>query len=340
MQLAAILVALLVLTGNAYAVDPHHAHTDHAGHATPVPIGVMGDHLHPQGDWMVSYRYMHMDMEGSLKGSNHISNQQIISPAGENFLITPTKMTMDMDMLGVMYAPTDNLTLMVMAPYIKNSMDHLTRAGTTFTTGSEGLGDVQLGALYGLMKWNAQHLHLNLGISTPTGSINEKDQTPAGRVRLPYPMQLGSGTWDLLAGLTYGGQEGKWAWGGQAMGTVRLQDENDNDYRLGNRLNVTGWLVRDIARGWNASLRIDGQAWGDIHGADPQLNKSVVPTADPDLRGGKRIDVLAGITYATEVGTHNGHRLGIEAGVPAWQNLDGPQLKTRWTAIAGWQYSF
>ena len=340
MKQPAMLVALLALADNAYAVHRHDTHTGHAGHATPAPIGVMGDHLHPQGDWMVSYRYMHMDMEGSLEGSDHISNERIISPTGENFLVTPTEMTMDMHMLGVMYAPTGNLTLMAMAPYIKNSMDHRTRMGTTFTTGSEGIGDVQLGALYGLIEWNAQHLHLNLRISAPTGSINEKDRTPMGRDRLPYPMQLGSGTWDLVAGLTYGGREGKWAWGSQATGTVRLQDENDNDYRLGNRLDVTGWLVRDIAHGWNTSLRIDGQVWGDINGADPRLNKNIVPTADPDLRGGKRIDVLVGVNYVTKGGVHNGHTFGIEAGVPAWQNLDGPQLKTRWTVMAGWQYSF
>ena len=260
MKHTAMLVAVLALAGRAYASDPHHDHAGHAAHATPAPVGVMGDHLHPKGDWMVSYRYMHMNMEGSLKGSNSISNSEIISPTGENFMVTPTEMTMDMHMLGVMYAPTDNLTLMAMAPYIKNSMDHRTRMGTTFTTGSEGVGDVKLGALYGLAEWNRQHLHLNLAISTPTGSINEKDQTPMGRVRLPYPMQLGSGTWDLIAGLTYGGQEGKWAWGSQAMATVRLQGDNDNDYRLGNRLGITGWLVRDIVHGWNASLRIDGEA--------------------------------------------------------------------------------
>jgi hypothetical protein len=300
----------------------------------------MGDHLHPQGDWMVSYRYMHMDMEGSLKGSDHISNKEIISPTGENFLVTPTEMTMDMHMLGFMYAPTGNLTLLAMAPYIENSMDHRTRMGTTFTTGSQGIGDVRVGGLYGFREWSGQHLHLNLGISAPTGSIDKKDNTPMGRVRLPYPMQLGSGTWDLTAGLTYGGRGGKWAWGSQATGTVRLQDENDNHYRLGNRLDVTGWLVRDIARGWNVSLRLDGQAWGDIHGADPQLNKSVVPTADPDLRGGKRVDVLAGVNYASRGGVLEGHTVGIEAGVPAWQNLDGPQLQTRWNVIAGWQYSF
>jgi hypothetical protein len=340
MKQLATFLALIAPAASAFAAHTHDASADHAGHATPAPIGVMGDHLHPRGDWMVTYRYMHMDMEGSLKGGNHISNREIISPTGENFMVTPTAMSMDMHMLGVMYAPTGNLTLMAMAPYLKNSMNHRTRMGTTFTTGSEGIGDTRLGILYGLREWNAQHLHLNLAMSAPTGSINEKDTTPMGKSRLPYPMQLGSGTWDLVTGLTYGGQEGKWSWGSQATGTVRLQDENDNDYRLGNRLDITGWLVRDITRGWNLSLRVDGQAWGDIHGADPQLNKNVVPTADPDLRGGKRIDVLPGVNYASSSGVLEGNTFGIEAGIPVWQNLDGPQLQTRWSVMAGWQYSF
>jgi hypothetical protein len=40
------------------------------GHA---PISVMGDHMHAMGEWMVSYRYMTMDMEGLLDGSNEVS---------------------------------------------------------------------------------------------------------------------------------------------------------------------------------------------------------------------------------------------------------------------------
>lgn len=337
-----LFITAWLLSGNAVGQD-EHAHADHAGHVghgTQSPIGMMGDHLHPKGDWMVSYRYMHMEMEGSLKGDDRIRTRDIISPTGEGFLVTPTEMTMDMHMLGIMYAPTDNLTLMAMAPYIRNSMDHLTRMGATFTTDSEGIGDVKVTALYGLTTWQNQHLHLNLGISFPTGDIDQKDRTPMGNVRLPYPMQLGSGTYDLLVGLTYGGQSDKWSWGSQAMGTVRLQSENDNDYRLGNRLDITGWFLRDLSRGWNASLRVEGQAWGNIHGEDPKLNRNVVPTADPDLRGGKRIDLLAGVNFAQYSGTLKGHQMGLEAGYPAWQNLDGPQLKTRWTVTAGWQYVF
>jgi len=329
----------LLFVGNNTAVAAHD-HESHAGHGRYAPIGVMGDHLHAKGDWMVSYRYMHMNMQGNLKGSNHISNSRIVSPSGENFLVAPTSMTMDMHMVGIMYAPSDKVTLMGMVPYLKKSMDHRTRAGSTFTTGSQGIGDVKLMGLYGIREWGQEKIHLNIGLSLPTGSINEKDTLPTGRARLPYPMQLGSGTYDFMPGLTYLGQAGDWSWGSQTLATIRLQSDNGNDYRLGNAINITGWFAKQLSDLWSASLRVDGQAWGDVHGADPQLNPAVVPTADPNLRGGKRIDLLAGVDYQATAGFFQGHRLAIEAGLPVWQNLDGPQLETDWTLTAGWQYVF
>lgn len=44
------------LAGHAHGLHVHDAHRPHSGHATSAPIGVMGDHLHPQGDWMIFYR--------------------------------------------------------------------------------------------------------------------------------------------------------------------------------------------------------------------------------------------------------------------------------------------
>jgi len=42
-----------------------------------------------------------------------------------------------------------------------------------------------------------------------------------GRARLPYPMQIGSGTFDLYPGLTYTGQRDQAGWGGQVLATIR-----------------------------------------------------------------------------------------------------------------------
>jgi hypothetical protein len=186
------------------------------GHA---PIGVMGDHTHSAGEWMFSYRYRFMDMDGNREGTDNLSDAEVL----QQFPVTPVRMTMQMHALGVMYAPTNDLTLMAMVPYVFKEMDHVTRRGVRFTTNSEGFGDIKLTALYKVLDQSQQRLHLNIGMSFPTGSIEERDNTPAGDDQiLPYPMQIGSGTFDLLPGITYLGQSNNWSWGSQAIRDAAL----------------------------------------------------------------------------------------------------------------------
>ncbi len=95
----------------------------------------------------------------------------------------------------------------------------------------------------------------------------------------------------------------------------------------------------------SVSLRVDYQQWNDIRGKDdaldvPALGRPIVPTAFPDLRGGERLDVLLGANFLVGHGPLAGHRLALEAGVPAYQDLDGPQLETDWLFTLGWQYAF
>ncbi|MEO0650680.1 MAG: hypothetical protein AAFZ65_08380 [Planctomycetota bacterium] len=62
----------------------------------------------------------------------------------------------------------------------------------------------------------------------------------------------------------------------------------------------------------------------------------VIPTARPDLRGGQRLD------YGLGVNTYIDRRWRIAAEVlwPVYQDLDGPQLETDLTVVAGFQVSF
>ncbi len=122
----------------------HHQH--HAG-GDIAPIGLMGTHMHPADEFMLSYLYTRMGMDGNLDGGDHISRSRILSPAGENFRVTPTSMDMEMHMFRLMYAPMDQLTLMAMLPYLIIEMDHRTRMGAKFTTRSRGVGDFKLSAL-------------------------------------------------------------------------------------------------------------------------------------------------------------------------------------------------
>lgn len=300
------------------------------------PIGVMGDHTHGKGEFMLSYRYMFMDMDGNRSGTDSLSEAEVL----QDFMVTPVQMTMQMHMLGAMYAPTEDLTLMAMLPYITKEMDHLTRNGMRFTTNTEGIGDVSFGGLYTLLDENRQRVHLNLGVSFPTGSINERDATPMGPNQiLPYPMQIGSGTFDFQPGVTYLGQAGRWSWGSQAMGKIRV-GENSNGYRLGNQFMLTGWGARSWTDWFSTSLRLDGRTNGNITGADARLNPSVIPTADPDLRAGTQLDVGLGLNFYVPEGNWQGTRFAVEFNLPVYRALSGPQLETDFTATAGLQTSF
>jgi hypothetical protein len=96
-----------------------------------------------------------------------------------------------------------------MVPYVDSAMKHLNQAGVNFTTKSKGIGDVSLLGMYRILRSGNHEFLVSGGVSLPTGSIDKTDTTPAGPNRpLPYAMQPGSGTFDLLPGLTYRGRAG------------------------------------------------------------------------------------------------------------------------------------
>ena len=348
--------------GRNFAIAGHHDHgvTRADGHA---PIGVMGDHMHKKGEWMLSYRYMHMNMEGNRIGDDSVSPQQIVATVPNRFgppmltpptlRVVPTRMEMDMHMFGAMYAPTDNLTLMAMVNYIEKEMDHLTFMGGPsltppiiggFTTRSEGIGDTKISALYRLYDDSMHHLHLNMGLSLPTGDIKQRDTvfTPMGAnadLRLPYAMQLGTGTFDLLPGVTYTGRSGDLTWGAQYMAEVRLEDENDEGYAWGDKHQVTGWLAYQWAPWISTSFRASYSHLGEIEGSDAMI-AAPVQTAYPEFYGGERVELFGGINLAGQSGPFKGHRLAIEAGAPVYEDLNGPQMSQDWTVTVGWQKAF
>ncbi len=316
--------------------EKHHAHTLHERPDGKAPTGIMGDHMHPKGEVMFSYKYMFMEMHGNRKGSDRSS----LADVHREFPVAPTYMGMEMHMLGIMGAPHDRVTVMAMLPYVHKWMDHTVRNGVKFETESKGIGDVQLGTLIGLTDIDKHHFHLNFSLSLPTGSVDQRDNTPAALdVRLPYPMQIGSGTFDLLPGFTYTGHTQDFSWGAQTIGNLRLH-ENKHDYRLGHELKATVWGARKWLDFMSTSLRLDFAKWGDIAGNDDTQNKAMVPTADPGLRGGERLNAALGINFFIPRGTFKHNRISVEASLPVYQRLEGPQLEENWRITVGWQWSF
>jgi len=305
------------------------------------PINVLGMHTHLGDQWMLGYRYMLMRGEGNRSGSHRVSTSRVL----EKFMMSPTQMKMEEHMFELMYAPTDTLSLMAMLPYKRLSMDMVTVDGVRFTEDSEGLGDLTVMGLYtfhGDARKEGNRFVLNAGLSFPTGSINKKDfldDPSVGRQRLEYAMQLGSGTFDLMPGITYLGQTKDWAWGAQAIATIRT-GRNHNGYRLGNQYRFTGWGAYRLTDWLAPSVRLDGRFWGNIHGADSRLDPTMSPTMDPKRQKGRRLDLLFGLNLYVPKGTLKGNRLTIEGGLPIHQWLKGPQLETDWQLTVGWTYTF
>ncbi|MEM0967433.1 MAG: transporter [Verrucomicrobiota bacterium] len=348
---AGVLTAGGLIAHNAEPLDRPDSHA---------PISIMADHTHDAGEWMLSYRYMRMEMDGMRSGTNGVSSAGVFA---EGFTITPENMTMDMNMFGVMYAPTDSLTLVGMVNYTFKSMDHRINPGApqmlfnvvggdTFRTETDGFGDTKVGALYQFYNEDEKKAHIGLSLSLPTGSIDEKDQTPRPGMPptfntnlLPASMQLGSGTFDLLPSITWLRAFETWSYGVQANGTVRLESENDNGYRLGDQFELVAWSGYVVADWVSLEGGLSYEWTGELEGTQEGIGRvgpagRSVTTAFNENYGGEVLDAILGVNFIVPSGVLRGHRFAADIRLPLWQDLNGLQLETDWVLTLGWQKSW
>lgn len=299
---------------------------------------------------MVSYRFMHMNMGSVKEGLKPVDNNYIF----RSYLMSPEKMHMDMHMLMLMYGLSERLTIMGMVNYNQSSMSmsslpgavHIHPGGdqmvnTEMKMSVSGISDTRLQVLYGIKTNSEHHLLANIGVSIPTGSINEmgKLSDMYASQRMPYSMQNGSGTWDILSGITYLFYNGEWSFSSQAS-TVLRTGYNKIGYRLGNELASNNWLAYQLTDNFSASLRVEGTIVDLIGGKDSTLFKGYEPSANPVNYGGLKILGSIGVNYYIRNGMLKNNRLGIEYSNPLYQNLNGIQMITQNVLNAAWSYSF
>ncbi|GAB1855198.1 transporter [Flavobacteriaceae bacterium MHTCC 0001] len=335
---------LYVATIFTYAQEGQHNHKDMQnqwlsnrpdGHA---PISVMADHVHHKGEFMFSYRYMIMDMRQLRQGTEDATT----ADAHANYMVAPIDMIMNMHMVGAMYAPSDKITIMAMANYLENDMNLQMRNGNQFSTNTSGFGDVMVSALYSIFNKNRKAMHAQLGVNVPTGDIEAQDVTPmsmGNEVQLPYPMQLGTGSFGVKLGLTYLGQCEKFSWGHQLTGMVNIND-NNQDYKFGNQYRFNNWIGAKAGDNLSVSLRLEGVLIDEIKGFSSLLNPMMVTTADTINSGGTFINSGFGLNYMVKSGGLKGLRFAGEISTPLYQDLNGIQLKQNYNLIFGMQYAF
>ena len=308
----------------------------------PAPIGVMGAHRHQIGEMMFSYHFMWMNMRGLQSGTGAVETSDVL----KDFMMAPAAMNMRMHMFGVMYAPHDTLTLMAMTSYQQRCMEmegsHLHAAGhhnppiSIHEMSSAGVGDVRVASLLPL--WRRDHFTLlcNVGVLLPTGSIAQSADDGS---LLPYPMQLGSGSFEVHPGVTFSGGHGRWFYGSQLRVTFPLHT-NGSGYRHGHTFTLSTWGARQLNEWLSLSGLLQFLHIGHISGSHPDLDVRMSPSHRSDFRGVYRVDVAISGNLIVPQGVLSGQRVVLELLLPVYQHITGVQLKNIWQLTLGWQYTF
>ena len=312
------------------------------------PAGVMISHVHLKNEWMVSYRYMNMYMHDLLSGTASENKDDVFA----TYVMSPEQMSMQMHMLMGMFGITDRLTVMAMLPFQVNSMDmnmyaanHMhggtTKASTIHTLKTNGLGDVKLQLLYTIFQRSTFQLLANMGVSLPSGSIQKKGASNDPMypdTRYPYSMQLGSGSVEVLPGITYIYQKNLLALSTSVSGIYRV-NYNTIGYKLSPELNITSWIAYQWLNFISSSLRVEGNFSGNIQGADPKQYTYMEPATNPNSYGSKKVSAYVGSTFHLKKMLNN-HQIRLEYGLPFYQYASGIQLKQKYTMNASWVYTF
>jgi len=318
------------------------------------PLGVMTDHIHQKGTWMFSYTYMNTVMRGNNIGTAKASDNTVY----ENYVMAPETMTMQMHMAMVMYGVTDRLTLMAMGGYTANNMNMNMSSGAMSMPGmvmpantnmgmqsmSSGITDTKVSALYNFSGIAAQRIIGSLGISLPTGTIKATGTTMLGdNERLPYDMQIGTGSYSIDPDITYARKYGLFYWGANAGADVKL-NYNSLGYKDGNIYHATAWAGYQFLPFLSGTLRAEDIHTDRISGVDPVINNPVYQESDPTTRtgnyGGTCMNVYVGLNFYLMKPVLEHFRIMAEYGVPVYQNLDGTQMALKSNLLAGLQYAF
>lgn len=317
--------AVAIMTA-ALAAVPALGHDKVVVPESHAPAGIMSDHMHKTGEIMTGYRYLRSTYQDNYQGSNKVTLDDL-GHAG--FSMASTSMTMDMLMLDIMYAPTDWLTLMLMPMYMHMQMDMVSTGAEHHTDGMEGMEGMDHGDMHGAghshsisgigdthvsamlrLAGNDQHQFIgSLGVSIPTGKVDRKNSDDT---YVHYGMQLGSGTWDFLPGLTYTGRMGSLSWGAQANAVIRLEDDNDSGFAFGDKYQASLWGAVRVVDWMSLSARVGWEDQDPISGHYNGPHHHSAPEDFQENYGGEFVDAAVGANFVVTGGNFIGLRLGLE----------------------------
>ena len=328
-------------------------HMDHIEQHMPAPVGTTGN-MHHNG-WMVSIEHGLMHMNGNIMDGDSISNADILQmpnamgsmPA--NLSVIPNDMDMQMTMIDVMYAPSKDITLMMMGTYMSKDMTLKTYSGMMsrellgkFSTSSSDISDLTFSALYSLHNEDNSKWHGELSVQKSIGKNDDIDQvlTPMGtemNMILPYAMQSSDKATRLILGLTNTRKlNDKTSWTNQGRYKKVV---NKKDWAFGDQLELNSWIQYQYKPYLSLSTRLKFVTQSDISGTNP-LIMAPVQTANPKNYGGDELHIGFGASHPLSLFGINNQHIGVELMLPLVQEKNNLQMESAYQVIFGYQKTF
>jgi hypothetical protein len=351
---AAALAALVSAFGaSAQVVGPARAPPPPQA---PAPLGVFGVDMPAAGKVVLAVSPSFTRLQGSKIGATSVSADYIVSnvvsadtPVGSHLLrMVPHSLSVDTEGFSVAYGLTRDITLFASTALVQKSVNMeafkglsgLTRLG--YSTGStSGIGDTTLATIARIYQDRVNQLTISASLSLPTGSTTDNialllpgNTAPAKRGF--YAMQPGTGTYDFMPGIAYSGVLKAWSWGLAYRARLPL-DQNAQGWRYGDLQELNAWGGYTWRPGLETTLRLNGSTQGAIHGADAAI-LGYAQGSDPLFYGGQQVSVFGGVMVSGRFVGLPSSQLGLEAGVPLYQRLNGPQLGRDWQVNLALRY--
>jgi len=355
LALAAAIYTLGV--GGAHAADLSVAPPPPPADAPPLlpppiplaPLGVFGVDMPAAGKLTFSVGALFWNLSHSLLGTQGVSSQQLAatvpwywSPTTSKLRLIPQNIAIASEGVSLCYGVTKDISIFVATGMIEKNLDMLTFKGASGITplgmsftGTDGMTDSVFAGFWRVYQDPINRIQINLGMSFPTGGTNNTFTLlqPNGTYatsRAFYSMQPGSGTFDVMPGIVYAGALERWSWGLSYRARLPL-GVNPEGWMYGDLHEFTGWGGYSWTPSLTTTIRVSGSLQGPIIGADP-LVVGKAPAANPTFYGGQRIELFGGATIGGKIIGVDALSMLVEAGIPVYQNLNGPLLSKNWQA--------
>ena len=305
------------------------------------PVGVLGAAAAAAGDLTFTWNWEGVERSGVRVGDEAGALADATGdPAAPTALGAVRSARAEVHRFGVHFELKEGLDLDFVMPYRDARLQAVdTQSGDRFEQRANGLGDLEIGALWSEAQSDGDTLTYGMAVTLPTGSTDEKGGVDE---QLPYFLQPGAGAWSFIPRAYVVGRTDEWSWGYGGHYTARL-GVGGEDWHKGNELELGAWASNRLNRDTSISLRFeathrDGVSGTDDRIEDPLGDGSPPPTNfhDASNTGGTLVRLYGGLNY---VGTR-GNRFALEIGVPLHEDVRGVQVSTGITYGLGWRYGF